>query len=250
MRSLTGLHAIEEYLKQYADSKPEKGSSMPLLTYSKRSTRIDSLADLAKSVGVRAVRADEGELNARVGKGHHGVILEIPYVIQQLESLKEFIDADIPPTAVALLLDGITDPQNLGAILRSADQFGADLVILPSRRSAKVNDTVFRTSAGAAIQVPTVTVSNIAQAIKELKEAGFWVYGGDVSGKSAITADLTGRVALIMGSEGDGISRLIRESCDDLIAITSLGAVDSLNVSVAAGILLYEIRRQQGLIAE
>ena len=250
MRSITGLHAIEEYIKKLLDADSET-SSLPTLVYSRKSHRIDELLALARDAKIPTARADEGEIDSRVGKGaHRGAILEVPYTIEYVESLREFTESAIPDPSVVLLLDGVTDPHNLGAILRSADQFGTDLVIIPARRSARVNDTVLKTSAGAAIQVPLVTVTNLTRAIKDLQEVGFWIYGGDMAGGSAPSARLSGKVGLVVGSEGAGLSRLVRESCDDLVRIPSFGSVDSLNVSVAAGVLLYEIRRQQGFFSE
>lgn len=249
MRSLTGLHAIEEYIKKLVGINAESAAK-PTLLYSRKSHRIDALLALARDAKITASRADEGELDSRVGKAHRGVILEVPYAIEYVESLRGFTESAISDSSLVLILDGITDPQNLGAILRSAEQFGVDLVAIPARRSAQVNDTVLRTSAGAAVQVPLITVANLTRAIKDLKEVGFWIYGGDMSGRSAPSAKLSGKIGLVVGSEGSGLSRLVRESCDELLRIPSFGTVDSLNVSVATGVLLYEIRRQQGLFTE
>lgn len=251
MRFLTGLHAIEEYLKALDSSEPAGPGVKPLLVFARSSKRIDALKSQAKESGVRAVRADAGELDARVGAGgHRGVLLEVPHIALQVESLRSFLDAGIPPTSAVLALDGITDPHNLGAILRSADQFGVDLVVLPPRRSAHLTDTVFKTSSGAAAAVPMVTVPNLTRALIDLKEAGFWLYGADVQGRSVLSSDMSGRSVLVLGSEGEGLGRLVKETCDELVKIPSFGAVDSLNVSVATGVLLYEMRRQQGLFEE
>jgi 23S rRNA (guanosine2251-2'-O)-methyltransferase len=149
------------------------------------------------------------------------------------------------PTALILLLDQINDPHNLGAILRSADQFGAELVILPSRRAARETQTVVKTSAGASLYVPVASVPNLAAGLEAAKQAGFWVYGADLDGQRLEAVRFEGRVALVLGSEGSGLRRLVRERCDALVRIPSGGHVDSLNVSVAAGILMYEVRRQQ-----
>lgn len=254
MRYLTGLHGIEAYLKRIANEAqaPEtRRSAAPILKHAKKSKRVDELVALAKLNGVSTVRVDLGEIDARVGRGtHRGVMLEVPYGAELVTDLREFLESGIPATCAVVALDGVTDPHNLGAILRSADQFGADLVIVPARRNARINDTVYRTSAGAAAQVPTVTVPNLTRALGDLKEAGFWVYGADTGGVDVLSAKLDARAVLVMGSEGDGMSRLVRESCDELVRIPSFGSVDSLNVSVAAGVLLYELRRQQGLFGE
>ncbi len=251
-RYVTGLRAIEAYVERIADQ--EKGPSRPTaptLLYSRTSKRIEALITLADAAGVRISRVDSGELDAWVGGGRHrGVVLEVPYVAHSVADFRSFLSSDVPADAVVLALDGVTDPHNLGAVLRSADQFGVDLVVLPSRRSARLNDTVLRTSAGAALEVPLVTVPNLPRALADLKEAGCWVYGADVRGDSVVSTRITGRVVLVLGSEGEGMGRLVRESCDFLVRIPAFGTIDSLNVSVAAGVLLYEIRRRQGLFDE
>jgi 23S rRNA (guanosine2251-2'-O)-methyltransferase len=147
---------------------------------------------------------------------------------------------------LVLLLDEITDPHNYGAILRSAGQFGIDLVISRNRRSAKHADVIAKTSSGAAAWVPQAETANLVRTAEQLKESGFWIYGADMDGERADKLDLRGRVAFVLGSEGAGLSRLIREHCDGIVSIPSWGRLDSLNVSVAAGVLLYETRRQWG----
>lgn len=147
--------------------------------------------------------------------------------------------------ALVLILDGITDPHNLGAVLRSADQFGVDLVIIPERRSVQANETVVKVSSGAAQYVTLAVVTNIAREIETLKEHGFWVYGADMNGDPSYGMDYAHRSAIVMGSEGDGISQLVRKRCDMMTSIPMRGHIDSLNVSVATGILLYEFRRKE-----
>jgi 23S rRNA (guanosine2251-2'-O)-methyltransferase len=161
-------------------------------------------------------------------------------------SLRERLASISSPMALILLLDEISDPHNLGAILRSADQFGAELAILPTRRAARQTQAVVKSSAGASLYVPLHSVTSLANALESVKEAGFWVYGADLGGRRLESVRFEGRVALVLGSEGSGLRRLVRERCDLLVRIPSGGRVDSLNVSVAAGILMYEIRRQQG----
>jgi 23S rRNA (guanosine2251-2'-O)-methyltransferase len=160
-------------------------------------------------------------------------------------SLRERLAEISGPTALILLLDEISDPHNLGAILRSADQFGVELVILPTRRAARETQTVVKTSAGASLYVPLYSLPNLAAGLQLAKEAGFWVYGADLGGGRLDAVSFEGRTALVLGSEGGGLRRLVRERCDALVRIPSGGHVDSLNVSVAAGILMFEIRRQQ-----
>jgi 23S rRNA (guanosine2251-2'-O)-methyltransferase len=252
MRAIGGLHAIEEYLRLAAGGDQGTGAGFPAnVIYCRSSKRIETILALAKEAGVKASRADQGELDARVGSAsHRGVVLEIPGPSTRIEDLRSFLSGPLPAVSAILALDGVTDPHNLGAVLRSADQFGADLVVIPSRRSAQLGDTVYRTSAGAAFQVPTVTVVNLTRALLDLKEAGYWIYGADVSGVNVVSAGLAAKSVVVLGSEGKGLSRLVAERCDALVRIPSFGAIDSLNVSVAAGVLLYELRRQQGLFAD
>jgi len=160
-------------------------------------------------------------------------------------TLKSFLQALTGSQALVLLLDGVTDPHNLGAVLRSADQFAVDLVVVPERRAAHETETVARVSAGANVYVPMIAVPNLASVVADLKASEFWIYGAAAEGKSAGSLDLRGRTALLLGSEGRGLGRLLRERCDELVAIPTRGHVDSFNVSVAAGILMYEARRQQ-----
>ena len=149
-----------------------------------------------------------------------------------------------------VILDSITDPHNVGAIIRNCDQFGAALVILPEKRSVKdisENEVVARTSAGSSAWVPLAVVSNLVRTVSLLKEHGFWIYGADAGGAPIDKINFAPRSAVIMGSEGAGIARLLSEQCDDLVSIPTCGKVDSLNVSVAAGILLYEIYRRKAV---
>lgn len=144
-----------------------------------------------------------------------------------------------------IICDEIEDPHNLGAIIRTAEAAGAHGIIIPKRRSASLNHTVFKTSAGAASWVKTARVPNLAAAVKELKENGVWIYGTDASGSSIYETDLKGAVAFVIGSEGFGMGRLMRESCDFLVSLPMYGQVNSLNASVAAGICMYEAVRQR-----
>ncbi|MBQ7277732.1 MAG: 23S rRNA (guanosine(2251)-2'-O)-methyltransferase RlmB [Clostridia bacterium] len=145
-----------------------------------------------------------------------------------------------------VVLDGVEDPHNLGAIIRSADCAGAHGVILGKHRSAPVTAAAVKASAGAAEYVPIARVTNITAALEELKQAGLWVAGADMAGESAYKKDLTGAFALVIGNEGEGLSRLVKQKCDFLVSIPMGGHVDSLNAGVAAGILLFEKRRQEG----
>lgn len=144
-----------------------------------------------------------------------------------------------------IVADEIADPHNLGAILRTAEAAGADGVIIPKRRSASLTAAVYKTSAGAASMVKVARVPNLAACIRRLKEEGIWIYGADMEGERFDRVDLRGAAAIVIGSEGRGLSRIVRESCDFLITLPMKGQINSLNASVAAGILMYEVVRQR-----
>lgn len=179
------------------------------------------------------------------GASHQGVVavgacgqyvsVEDILAVSQKKGTKPFI----------IICDEIEDPHNLGAIIRTAETSGADGVIIPKRRSASLNSTVFKTSAGAASYVPVARVSNLASCIDTLKENGVWIYGTDASGSDYSETDLTGSCALVIGSEGFGISKLIQKKCDFMIKLPMMGKINSLNASVAAGIFMYEALRQR-----
>jgi 23S rRNA (guanosine2251-2'-O)-methyltransferase len=245
---LTGFHAIEEKIK----SAGPGGTAGPLLA-AKAGPRARELAALASAYKIRVDRVGTFELD-RLAPGHRGIAL----AVADPESggiaagggadvtLESFISGlGNRKEALAVILDEITDPHNYGAILRSCDQFGVNLVITRRRRIAKYAEIVSKTSAGAVSWVPVAETANLVRAAADLKEAGFWIYGADMAGEPAYKKDLRGRIALILGGEGSGLSRLLRENCDALVGIPSKGRIDSLNVSVAAGILFYEVRRQR-----
>ena len=235
-----GFHSIEEALR--------KGAGGATLLLSRENARIAEIRALAEKKGVPVSDVDDAELSRLCGsEAHRGALLVLgrPSSAQKA-SLKHHLKELAAEKALVVVLDGITDPQNLGAILRSADQFQAELVIIPSRRSAQENQTVSKVSSGASEYVPLAVVPNIASALELLKENGFWIFGADAEGETTDKLDLNGKVCIVMGSEGTGLHRLVREKCDFLVSIPSAGHVDSFNVSVAAGILLFEARRQQG----
>ena len=238
MRYLTGFHAIEELLRA--------GKAVGPLLVANASPRARAIMSLAADRKIRMDRVGEHELN-RLARGNRGIALAVEGEAAVAETtVEDFIaDLDEGASALVVVLDGITDPHNYGAILRSCDQLGADLVITGTRRSAKDAEVVSKTSAGASAWVPVAAVPNLVRSAQLLKAAGFWVYGADMGGETVYSKDLRGRVALVMGSEGSGISRLLRETCDAMVAVPSKGRLDSLNVSVAAGIMLYEAYRQR-----
>ncbi len=205
------------------------------------------IASKARDAGVVVVDADKRKLDGMSQThAHQGVIA--------LAALREYCSvADIlaiaqersePPFVV--ICDEISDPQNLGAIIRTAEAAGVHGIVIPKRRSAGLTSIVDKTSAGAAEHMAVARVANLSAAIKELQEAGVWVYGTAAEGRSELwQTDLKGSIALVIGSEGDGISRLIRENCDFLVSIPMLGKVSSLNASAAAAVLIYEVLRQR-----
>ena len=240
MKAITGFHAIEEYIRS--------GRKNCALYITGASSRHEKLSDAAANQGIEVFRVDKKEIEKISGDPENrGAALMLRGRISsknRFDSLKTFAEKLENENSVVLLLDSITDPHNFGAILRSADQFGADIVVIPGRRSVSENMTVRKTSAGASEYVPVV-VENLSRSIDILKKNSFWVYGAEMDGSPCWSENLKGRVALVLGSEGKGISRLLLDKCDRLVKIPAQGNIDSFNVSVAAGILLYEISRQQ-----
>lgn len=242
-----GFHAIEEALKRGRG----EGTVKYLKASASSSKRITGILSLAGEKGyvLKAVSREELDQDASGGE-HRGIVLlretRSGERRQKERSFEEWLElfASGRQDYLLLLLDGITDPQNLGAILRSADQFGVDLVLIPQRRSAKESPLVHTISAGASAWVNTVSVVNLVRAMEQLKEYGFWIYGADMEGDPLWGARLGGKSALVLGSEGKGISALVKKKCDALLKIPTTGHIDSLNVSVATGIMLYEYRRQ------
>jgi 23S rRNA (guanosine2251-2'-O)-methyltransferase len=207
--------------------------------------RLDDLLALARAKGAVVERADPQALErAARGGVHQGVIAEIDEPRDY--SVEELVAAAAPDAPLLVVLDGIEDPHNVGAILRTADAAGVHGVVRQARRAAALDGVVAKASAGAVAHVRIATVVNIARAIEELKDAGVWTVGlaGDAT-DAWDAVDFTLPTALVLGAEGTGLRRLVRERCDRLIAIPMGGSVESLNVSVAAGIVLYEAVRQR-----
>lgn len=241
-----GYHAIEEALK-----KARGGSTLYIARGAEgRTAELDRMARLTGKVAVRKVSRSELE-RMMPGVDLRGALLDLGGPRSGASRLQEVTVSEFCKSlkedegALVLLLDGITDPHNLGAILRSADQFGVDLVIIPERRAVQANETVFKVSSGAAQYVKISTVTNLSREIDTLKSNGFWIYGADMAGESSYEESFARRTCLVLGSEGDGMRELVRRKCDYITSIPMRGHIDSLNVSVAAGILLYEFRRQE-----
>ena len=232
-----------------------KASGLRLkILYAKQGPRVKKILAQAEKLSVTIERRTDAELDKLTAslpeylQNHRGIIL----IDERPQEQAPKLSADALLAALAsrekafvVVLDSITDPHNTGAIIRSADQFAVDAVVLPERRSAGDFQTVSKISAGAAAWVPLLYTANLVRTVEELKRNGFWVFGADAQGDPLPHTKFPDKTILIMGSEGSGISRLLKASCDSFTAIPTSGKLDSLNVSVAAGILMYEVRRQQ-----
>jgi 23S rRNA (guanosine2251-2'-O)-methyltransferase len=200
------------------------------------------VAQAAKAAGVFVQKVSQQRVaELAAGAVHQGIVARVsPYPYVELEDLLS------TPVPLVVVLDGVTDPHNLGAVLRVADAAGASGVVIPKDRAAGVTAAAVKASAGASEHVPVARVTNLRRAVDQMQRAGLWVYAAEVGGTPYGDLDLTGPAGLVLGSEGRGVRRLVREGCDGAISIPMLGAVGSLNVSVAAALLLYEARRQRG----
>lgn len=238
MKGICGYHAIEELIRS--------GKAQGTIEYSDTGPRVRSILEAARKAGMPCAKVERGDLLKRFPDARGVVFLPAGEIGPAAAGLDECLEAlEGKADALVLVLDHISDPHNFGAILRSADQFGADLVILPNARSVKETESVLRASAGAAAHVKQAVVPNLARAVEALKERGFWINAADMDGEKLWDVELSGRICLVLGSEGKGVSRLLSDMADRVISIPSLGSVDSLNVSVAAGVLLYEACRQK-----
>lgn len=238
---VVGRNAVTEALKS--------GRTVNRLLVAEHDTQgsIREIVNLARESGAVVETVPRSQIEAAAkGFRHQGVLAYTSPV--DYTPLEDILDAaqsrDGAP--FLLLLDELEDPHNLGAVLRTADAVGVDGVLIPKRRSCPLSATVAKTSAGAVEYVPVARIGNVAQTIRELKKAGFWIVGADMDGTADyFEADLTGALVLVIGSEGRGISRLVRESCDVLVRIPMLGKINSLNASVAGAVLMYESLRQR-----
>ncbi len=237
---LFGFHAVGVRLKTAPKSIIEI-----LFEPTRRDARMRQFLERANEAGVRLIEADGLRLAKLAGShGHQGVAARVEPV-PQIHSLDDLLDAVTGP-ALLLVLDGVTDPHNLGACLRVADGAGAQAVIAPKDHAVGVNATVAKVASGAAETVPYFMVTNLARTLNELKERNIWIIGtAEDAPKTLYQVDLKGPVALVLGAEGEGMRQLTRKTCDELISIPMQGAVESLNVSVASGVCLYEALRQR-----
>ncbi|MDE2261730.1 MAG: 23S rRNA (guanosine(2251)-2'-O)-methyltransferase RlmB [Gammaproteobacteria bacterium] len=213
--------------------------------------RAREIDELARRQQIPVQRVDAQALKQKLGDvAHQGIVADItplpPWTEDDLIAALQ-ASAQIPQAPLILALDGVQDPHNLGACLRTADACGALAVVVPRDRAAHVTPVVRKVAVGAAETTPVVTVTNLVRTLKLLKDAGLWVIGADADGaKRAHEVDLKGGVVLVLGAEGAGLRHLTRQTCDWTVRLPQLGAVESLNVSVAAGMLLYEAVRQRG----
>jgi 23S rRNA (guanosine2251-2'-O)-methyltransferase len=239
-RLIYGFHAVTSRLRQRAASVKEI-----YLDESRADRRARDLARLAGERGVRVMLVDGARLDGMTQHARHqGVAarVETPGPAQDLDSVLE----GLTEPALLLILDGVTDPHNLGACLRVADAMGVHALIVPKDRAVGITPTVEKVASGAADTVPFIAVTNLARTMRELKERKVWLIGADQdAGRDLYSVRLEGPLAWVVGAEGEGMRRLTRENCDELARIPMRGAVESLNVSVSAGICLAETRRQR-----
>ncbi|WP_312910195.1 23S rRNA (guanosine(2251)-2'-O)-methyltransferase RlmB [Stutzerimonas nitrititolerans] len=236
-----GLHAVEALLRHHP-----KRVKQVWLAEGRGDPRVRVLLELAEQARVRVGQCERREMDAWVEGVHQGVVAEVsPSQVWGDAMLEELLDrAEGPP--LLLVLDGVTDPHNLGACLRTADAAGALAVIVPKDKAATLNATVRKVACGAAEVVPLVAVTNLARSLEKLQQRGLWVVGTAGEAEQVIYAqDLTGPTVLVMGAEGKGMRRLTREHCDFLVRLPMAGSVSSLNVSVATGVCLFEALRQR-----
>lgn len=244
-RILFGFHSVLSRIRQHPESVQE-------VCYDKtrNDARMLEMLKVVEQKGVRIMQMDKERLDGMANKGRHqGVIARvidapIPYM-----DIHDILESELDEPAFFLILDGVEDPHNLGACLRVADAMGVHAVIAPKDRAVGLNATVRKVACGAAETVPFIAVTNLARTMRELKEAGVTLVGAVAEVDSDLfSGNLTGPIALVLGAEGTGLRRLTAETCDVLLSIPMFGTVESLNVSVASGICLYEVRRQRNLI--
>lgn len=240
--TIFGLHAVRTLIQQ----RPERAALL-LLQKGRDDARMQELVQLAQAKSIKTEWRDQKELDRLSGsERHQGACLQIRSVgVLGEGALDDLLDALTTPPLL-LVLDGVQDPHNLGACLRTADAAGVAAVIVPKDRAAGLSATVRKVASGAAESVPLIQVTNLARTLRWLKERDIWIVGTDDQAEHSLYgAKLTGPLAIVLGAEGTGLRRLTRENCDALVSIPMRGIVESLNVSVATGVLLYEALRQR-----
>ena len=250
-RILFGFHAVLSRMRQHATSIQEI-----LIDRDRIDARMKDMLNLAENANVRTMQVDRARLDGLAGMNgrHQGIIARVIDTPIPYKDIHDILESDLKEPPFFLVLDGVEDPHNLGACLRVADAMGVHAVIAPKDRAVGLNATVRKVACGAAETVPFIAVTNLARTLRELKDAGIFIVGTTLEspeGKAATTnllnTKLDGAIAIVLGAEGDGIRRLTAETCDALVTIPMFGSVESLNVSVASGICLYEVRRQRNL---
>jgi 23S rRNA (guanosine2251-2'-O)-methyltransferase len=241
-----GYHAVESLIRK----EPRRVTALHVQA-DRQDRRMQALCELSRNQGVSVLSCSKSELDALVAGRHQGVVAVLDPAVGA-ESAGMMSEADLGEhlsqvaAPLILILDGVTDPHNLGACLRSADAAGATAVIFPKDKSADVNEVARKVASGAAETVPWVRVTNLARTIELLKQTGVWVIGTDGDAETVLyEQDLSGPCALVLGSEGAGMRRLTRDLCDFVVKLPMAGSVSSLNVSVAAGVCLFEAVRQR-----
>ena len=239
-----GFHAVNARLFQSPKSLVEL-----FVATGRDDRRMQDVLDKAASENGRVISVDTARLDAMTGRARHQGVAAVIDVSHRIVNVDDVLDTlNEPP--LLLILDGVTDPHNLGACLRVADAMGVHAVIAPKDRSAGLNATVSKVACGAAEVVPYVQVTNLARCLRDIKDRGIWIAGTDMDASTDLYhCDAAGPLAWVMGSEGEGMRRLTREHCDLLVSIPMFGTVESLNVSVATGMVLSESRRQRVLAA-
>jgi 23S rRNA (guanosine2251-2'-O)-methyltransferase len=243
-RVLFGFHAVTVRLKMAPQSIVEVH-----VDAGRRDARMRGFVERVREAGAQLVDSDDDRLNKMAGNSRHqGVVARVQPLpaLHSLDEVLEGVEAAGEDPPLVLVLDGVTDPHNLGACLRVADGAGAHAVVAPKDHAVGLNATVAKVASGAAESVPYLMVTNLARTLNEMKERGLRIIGAsDDATQTIYDVDLSGPVALVLGAEGPGMRQLTRKTCDELVSIPMAGAVESLNVSVAAGICLYEARRQR-----
>ena len=239
-RLIFGFHAITSRLRQNPASVKEI-----FLDAGRRDQRARDLAKLAETQDVRLIPCDDARLAGMAGDARHQGVAAYIDASRSYIDIEDVLDTLVEP-ALLLVLDGIQDPHNLGACLRVADAFGVHAVVAPKDRAVGLTATVHKVASGAVDAVPYISVTNLARTLRELKQRGVSILGAAADADSDLnSASLDGPIAWVLGAEGKGMRRLTRETCDRLVSIPMLGSVESLNVSVSAGICLFETRRQR-----
>lgn len=236
-----GIHAVASFIAQF----PERASAVKVAD-AKINDRVNAIVEAAKAAGIPVEPVAKEWLDEKVDANHQGVLLLAQAAAETTEKQLLASIVTMPKPPLLLILDTVTDPHNLGACLRTAEAAGVSAVIIPKDKSVGMTAVVRRVASGAADVIPLVTVTNLARCMKNLQEAGVWIVGtaGDAD-TSLFDQSLTGPLAIVLGAEGDGIRRLTREHCDFMVKVPMAGTVSSLNVSVAAGVCLFEAVRQR-----